>query len=318
MRSRRKRMIRLLDHNTLPRFRYLMTDKAWDVCRGDDCLAVGALEETEDGLLPEGILIARARGGSLEIVFLYVDVPKRRKFIASFLLEFLLEAAGYDEDVFTLTATFPDDTGFGALKAFFVRHGFEISAGGILYETSLADLKDVGALLAPHAAADDSLTVSALADTPQYLVNAMNAALEQNQVDFVELPVRAGEYLPETVLCFAQNREFAGALLLRGGGAGNIELALLYISRAYASAIGRMISLACTRLTLHYPENTPLYFVAINDNAAKMAEKLLSGARKTPLCSALLSLPAEDEELIAYLTLVAALPQADGGQTEHE
>jgi ribosomal protein S18 acetylase RimI-like enzyme len=295
---------RLLGKDDLRFFKHLMTGSVYDKCQEEGCLTLGALTpKDQDGhRVPVGLLAAEMSGASLNIFWLYIDTDHRRQSAGEMLLETLLDSVYWVEEIFSVSAVFPDNGNAEDVKAFFESAGFFFEENeAAIYTFKVNQLDGFAALNSVRSSVDKAETmvnkiVMPLGNSPKHLLGQLNADLAKADISAVPLPIDKDDYDEGSILC-VQNNTAKGVLLLRRNEDG-LEIPFVYVSPGTANSIPVMFAVTAEFLIKQFDGETMVSVSVVNKQSAALAEKLLDGADKMRICRVSADLPEIEPDIL--------------------
>ena len=254
----------IIDEDNATAFRPLIREDAYPFVLDDGILALGIVEE----FFPVAALVCRLDGeGSADILSLFVTEDHRRKGLATDLLSTAADILMQEADINRFSCEFTDTGEEEALTAFLKYLEFDIKeeAGGC-FLTNFGQLRSSSVL---KGEGKKCIEYKDMNTKQRYL-------LFDEEMD-LQLYEGEGE-IEGSMSCVVCNEE-SGAL----DGSSKSSTTLLRMLR-HAMAAGSA-----------YPDDQKLYIPVINDNSAKLAEKLLEGICERTEQAYTASLYLEDE-----------------------
>jgi hypothetical protein len=216
--------------------------------------------------------------GGIDILSLRVDPKYYFETCAVNLLKELLAIAKNSGAAKAITAFFTPSSEAErvAFQTAYEICGFQVErTGSILYETSLAALRNVTWISKWSDAGEGADLLKFLSETDRYNNKALNAFLSGRDGVYVDLPLENAGIISEiSVISFDGKGGINGALLFTGGD-GAITLAALALNgrEAIRSAMP-MLSKALSAAGLLYSQETVLYIGAITESSRALVNKL--------------------------------------------
>jgi hypothetical protein len=229
-----------------------------------------------------GALVFLPAAGRLDILSLRVNPEYYFETCAVNLLKELLVIAKSSGAVTGISAFFTpaSETERAAIQTAYEICGFRVErTGSLLYETSLAALREVPWIRESTETGDGAERLKFLSEADRYHNKALNAFLLDREGVYLDLPLENAGIIPEiSVVSFDSKGEINGALLFAGEGDGIALAALALNGREAILSAMPMLSKALSAAVLLYSRETVLYIGAVTESSRALVNKLAGDA----------------------------------------
>lgn len=249
-----------------------------ELTEGKENICIGVCDD-EDYIC--GAMCYRFADYQYDVLWLYVAEQRRRQGIATSLMNLLFRISASSGEIYPISARF-EAAESGTLYPFFLSYRkMDLSYS---HDRYVVEPRDIRGARVPRPSRKESLKQEEFLKLPELSQKKILHLLrkEENYVP-EDYPEWKEQLVPELSRCILKNGTLIDLIFVHRRSDGNLELSFLYSK--YPPGLAELLSTAAWDTEALFP-NAKLSFDAINEDSARLADRIFPNAKKIPVYEA--------------------------------